>query len=183
MKCYRKGCLAKSDGQLPYCRKHMRLSRMSRAANYVYLPKGWPKITMREVERLWKSTFPDEEMLCPTCKVPMTWCKESQGITLQHWPDRSLSFLCFACNVKEGTSRRIPPAPQRGYHTRVLHVKNRKKCTVDVPTGHKFCPACGIVKIRADFGACADAKDGAYPRCRLCRSEGNVCWHSARRKA
>jgi len=181
MRCYRKGCLACYLGKVPYCRHHERLSRMARAANYVYLPKGWPKVTMREVESLWKSTFPDDEMLCPACKVPMTWSKESQGITLQHGPDRVLSFLCFACNVRDANVRRklVPyRARCRAFH----QVKNRKKCIVDVPEGSKFCPACGTVKNRKDFGVCADAKDGAYPRCKECRRKKNVCWHSSRLK-
>lgn len=79
-----------------------------------------------------------EDMKCPACAADMIWrrSKEQKGawnqITLQHWRDGTIGFLCLRCNVR---------------HSSMAEDSYR-----EMPPDHKFCPACQQIKHESEFG-------------------------------
>lgn len=86
-------------GPSSYCYKHYRIqsSRNRAAKSGKSIPDTY------ELERI----FPDD-MICPLCKKQMIYTKQ-QGkhediVTLQHWNDGTVQWICLSCNSSHGNT-------------------------------------------------------------------------------
>jgi hypothetical protein len=102
--CIRLGCDAATDSSC-YCVFHGRCIQMASGANEYYAPLGWPRLRGADVEELWHEHVSKHGNKCPGCGVEMGWQinSEQSSLTLQHWHDETLGFLCYLCNRIEGT--------------------------------------------------------------------------------
>lgn len=79
-----------------------------------------------------------EDMRCPHCNVEMIWrrSKTQKGatnqMTIQHWRDGRVGFLCHQCNVR--------------------HSSMDADSYDEMPADHKFCPGCKTAKHESEFG-------------------------------
>src|SRR5690242_2823503 len=92
-------------------------------------------------------------------------CGEHRSVS-DFGPDRKrpdgLQYYCRSC------SRVRNNRYYRERRERAGHVLREK---VDVPEGHKYCPACKQVKAVTEFSVNRAARDGLNGYCRGCRSE------------
>jgi hypothetical protein len=78
------------------------------------------------------------DMKCPHCSVEMIWrrSKTQKGatnqITIQHWRDGRVGYLCQQCNVR--------------------HASMQNDSYDEMPADHKFCPHCKTIKHQSEFG-------------------------------
>jgi hypothetical protein len=78
------------------------------------------------------------DMKCPHCKVEMIWRRGhnqkgvTNQITIQHWRDGRVGFLCHQCNVR--------------------HSSMESDSYDAMPADHKFCPGCKTAKHESEFG-------------------------------
>ena len=117
------------DSHRRLCDKHYRIQQMRQDS----LTRRGVKHTREELE----AAIP-EDMKCPRCKVNLIWRRkhEQKGvtnqITIQHWNNGSVGFLCNRCNTQ--------------------HESMDDDSFVVMPIDHKFCPACKTIKHESLFG-------------------------------
>ncbi|MET8178166.1 endonuclease VII domain-containing protein [Streptomyces sp. NPDC005336] len=105
------------------------------------------------------SDFPEGEP-CPGCK-------------------RALPFASFAAdkNRRDGLQVRcrecVAEYGARYYRRRREATGRAVREKVEVPSGHKLCRACGMVKPHAEWDRNASASDGLSTRCKPCRAAEN----------
>lgn len=98
---------------------------------------SWLRRKRRHTNEELQALIP-EDMKCPRCKVDMIWRKKHgeknivNQITLQHWNDGTISFLCHRCNTQHGSM---------DDHSFRL-----------TDPDHKFCPHCKTIKHESEFG-------------------------------
>jgi len=150
-KCSRKGCgniatRCQGDGTF-YCIKHHRFKRMRKCS----ASRSLKTPSFLELDTMLKNV---SDMICPTCGSGMNWNAPHQGargsvISLQHWDNGKMSFICCRCNNKHGRSKlgddffKLKPS-------------------------EKFCPDCEQIKNRNDFYRDSSSPDGRDVRCKLC---------------
>lgn len=93
------------EGMSLYCLKCRRIRQMVMSAR-----RRYPALTITK-EQLEKIIL-THDMRCGRCHIKMIWgCRgihapKARIITLQHWPDDAVSFLCHRCNVTLGARER-----------------------------------------------------------------------------
>ncbi len=131
------------------CDKHYRLSQMRDSSRERYGLKH--RIGDLEV-------LLPKDMKCPLCKREMRWRRKTNErgvtnqITIQHWRDGSIGFLCNQCNTR--------------------HFSMEGDSFKDIPTDHKFCPKCQIVKHESMF--CLKNSRSVLKRNSYCKSCANI---------
>ena len=111
MTCGKPGCQQEaqhsmSGGKTYYCTRHARFARMITASQSrgKYVP-SWEEL----------EAIVPQDMVCPVCNHEMFWLAKESGyaatMTLQHWSDGSLSFICLSCNARDGNLN-IPKKPR-----------------------------------------------------------------------
>lgn len=90
-------------------------------------------------------------MKCSECSKIMVWntpkgTPRVDSISLQHWPDGSMSLICFSCNARLQGDWSLPPK------------------------GYKKCSRCQVVKAYDGFHKNASAWDNLNNECKLCVS-------------
>lgn len=93
-----------------------------------------------------------KDMKCPHCQVKMNWLKKDGTrtvITLQHYRNGSMGFLCFSCNSR--------------------HSKGNGDDFMDIPITHKRCSCCRYVLPMNAFGTETGLYQNKSHRCRPCR--------------
>lgn len=135
------------------CLVHRRFRRMQHVAKS--RGKVVPSLDLLESLR---AQFSD--MRCPGCARPMTWTMKPdkrRQLTLQHYDDGSIGFLCHGCNARHGSCGDAE--------------------FFELGPDLKRCRGCRIVKPRADFPVVGGFH---FPRCRPC---SNAYWRKAKRRA
>jgi hypothetical protein len=118
-----------TDKQRRFCDMHYRFTQMRDGAR----DRHGLKHTSKELEALLPA-----DMKCPHCNVEMIWRRSryekgvTNQITLQHWRDGRLGFLCHQCNTR--------------------HASMENDSYDKMPADHKFCPHCKTVKHQSEFG-------------------------------
>jgi hypothetical protein len=118
-----------TDSHRRLCDKHYRIQQMRQDS----LTRRGVKHTRQELE----DALP-EDMKCPKCKVDLIWRRKhdqkgiTNQITIQHWDNGSVGFLCHRCNTQHGS----------------MDDESFKV----MPLDHKFCPCCKIIKHESTFG-------------------------------
>lgn len=107
------------------------------------------------------------DMKCPHCNVDMIWRRGhaqkgvTNQITIQHWRDGRVGFLCHQCNVR--------------------HSSMESDSYDEMPADHKFCPGCKTAKHEAEFGIKNSRivlKRNSY--CKPCNAEKSKKHHATR---
>lgn len=151
--CSKKGC---SNPDAPhkfgtvssYCTKHFRFIMMrnnARAAG-----KAIPSYSQLESYLHELKGFH-----CPTCGVKMVWKTvrgedKSNVISLQHWRNGRMSFICMLCNNRHGTSK----------------LGDDRFSAVN--DGQKFCCRCDTVKRLEEFHIDSRSRDQRQRWCKPC---------------
>ena len=116
------------DKNRRFCDKHYRFNQMRQ--------DSWTRRHVKHSVADLEALLP-QDMQCPRCKVDLIWRrKQSQmgianQITIQHWNDGTLGFLCNRCNTKH--------ASMSDHLFRLM------------PLDHKFCPRCQTIKPENQF--------------------------------
>lgn len=127
--CSRKNCEQKIEvGR--YCLFHSRMHNMMANANR----RHSPKISMGQIENLYHKYFSDSDQpTCQGCDKTMILSSHYGPLTdvlsLQHWEDGSLGFLCHSCNAKHGNYPEV----------------------FNIAEGYKLCTKCSMVKPHDEF--------------------------------
>lgn len=117
------------DSNRRLCDKHYRLCQMRDSSRNGYGMKH----TIQELESMLPS-----DMKCPHCKVDMIWRREktqkgvTNQITIQHWRDGTVGYLCHRCNTR--------------------HASMDGDSYQEMQPDHKFCPGCKTIKHESEFG-------------------------------
>jgi hypothetical protein len=103
------------------------------------------------------------EMQCPVCDVDMS-CDSSNKtnkITLQHWQDGTLGFICYSCNISHGNmSRKYSDADRR-----IMVAGHAKKM------GYLYCTCCDQIRVKKSFSRNRSRKTGYEAWCKPCSSK------------
>lgn len=133
MKCDKPACYEEAVlrvGVENCCRKHYRFWQMRHSAKRY--GKRVPSVD--ELESYLKNT---DGLKCPQCSKQMLWIARDDGgrranvVSLQHYHDGTLGFLCLSCNVR--------------------HAFMPEDTFKALPDGYKFCGQCRTIKPLSDF--------------------------------
>lgn len=131
------------DKNRKLCDMHYRFTQMRQDT--------WTRLGIKHtVQELLDKLPPD--LTCPECKVQMVWRRGhlqkgvSNQITLQHWRDGTIGFLCISCNVR--------------------HSSMEGDSYKDMPKDHKLCPKCNEVKPEDQF--CLKSSRSVLKRNSIC---------------
>ena len=155
-KCSKKNCnnagtskVAKHGNKTYYyCDKHVRFRRMADKSNKRY----GSKLTIQDIEDLYDSIYLNDNPTCFQCGKKMNWrpdIKRSNIITIQHWENGILGFLCHSCNARHGSST----------NPNVFNILLDKK----------WCPKCRQEKDKGDFTKNKNGTNGLEWKCKECR--------------
>ncbi len=149
MKCSFKKCENnpfKNHGNTSYCLKHYRLMLISIGicnSNYN------KRFTLGELDTIF-----DENMICSICNKNMIFHrlfgKAKDVVTVQHWTEKDISFMCMECNSRHGASD----------NPNVLNISKNLK----------WCPHCKIAKNKNQFHKDNTRGDGLSGICKNCKS-------------
>lgn len=155
MICSKQGCQEQAEVKYcktsRYCLKHYRFKTMRNCA----------KANNKKVpsfDQLEKYLSDLKDFRCPGCGKIMVWrAKKMVGIgdvvSLQHWKDGTMSFLCLGCNIAKGSVNFMRDVRER------------------IPSSKKRCQRCKHVKDRENYQKDKNRKDGLFGLCRQCNSE------------
>ena len=134
-----------------------RFYSMVKASNYRY--KNNLKVRIQDIRNLYQKYFGNvTNPKCPKCNKEMIWHskygKRSDVITIQHWEDGSLGFLCLACNNKHGASS--------------------NKNILDIAKNKKWCAKCKQIKEKIKFNNLHSSHDGKDRLCKECRNKYRI---------
>lgn len=136
-----------------YCDKHIRFSWMTSRCRKKYNQK----LSIYQINDIFNNQFSDNDIICPTCNKKMIWNKKygenSDVISIQHWEDGSISFICMNCNNRHG------------------HSSNKNILYIDID--NKWCPRCKNIKNKSYFNKCNKKKDKLQSICRKCDNFSN----------
>ena len=67
-----------------------------------------------------EAMIPDR-MICPSCQRTMRWQtpkgeSRASSVSLQHWPNGTMSIICFSCNRRLGSGDTLPPLGYKWCH-------------------------------------------------------------------
>lgn len=152
------------SGDSAYCLKHYRI----RGSRYKALEHGKLAPSLAELEALLPA-----DMLCPVCSKLMCYVAREDTlnavISLQHWRDGTVSWICHACNTSHGNSK----LPEDEWLSLMKRVKSNES----------LCTRCNKILPVSDFHRSAKAPKGVQ---RYCKSCGNIarmaCYHSKKTK-
>lgn len=119
-----------------YCLRCRRIRQMVMSAR-----RRYPHLYITKAQ-IWKMLERLGAMLCPACSTPMIWgcngrlAPKARIITLQHWKNGRISFLCHSCNA--GRIIKTCPAGHR----------YNKKNTYINPKGARVCRTCVRLAMR-----------------------------------
>lgn len=157
MICSKIGCEDKAEIQVAkrafYCKKHYRFETMRGTARRC-------KKTVPTFGQLDECLSEVSNMTCPNCGKKMIWYAPQKigladVISLQHWPDGDVSFMCLGCNSSKGNSK----------------LKDKKEI---IPVSHKRCQVCHEIKNKTQFSRSKNRRDGLYGLCKACDSAKRV---------
>jgi len=117
------------DKKRRLCNMHYRFNQMRQDSKFRY----GTKTTVKELE----GKLP-KDLVCPKCQVQMVWRRGKNEkrvnnlITIQHWKNGEVSFLCLSCNVR--------------------HASMVEEMFIAMPDDHKLCPHCKTIKHSSEFG-------------------------------
>lgn len=160
--CDKEGCLDTSvikQGHQMLCPKHYRFGQMRAFAKRLgkYAPSN------DELQGI----FDSQGMACIDCGREMNW-RMSEGkctvLSLQHYRDGSLAFVCLSCNTR--------------------HASMPADTFCHMQSDHKLCPACGKVKHGSEFTK-DNSRSGELrrkSRCRSCSDELANRWRESNRE-
>ena len=133
------------DKRRKLCDMHYRFNQMRQDT--------WTRLGIKHTVQELLDKLPTD-LACPECKTQMVWRRRhnqkgvSNQITLQHWRDGTIGFLCMSCNVRhssmEGDSYR------------------------DMPKDHKLCPKCKEIKLENQF--CFKSSRSVLKRNSICNA-------------
>ena len=153
IQCSRKNCFEKAKyicGGAKYCTKHKRFRKMVNWANIFYQPQ----IGIQDLDELFDKCFPDKNNVgYPKCGIKLEWefgKYNPKIITLQHWENGKLEFLCHYCNSVHGASN--------------------NKFILDIPKNKKWCPQCQQIKSRDQFYKNKSNSIGINCICKVCQN-------------
>jgi hypothetical protein len=67
-----------------------------------------------------EAALAESAMTCPDCKCDMKWRTDDDGrrnvVSVQHWDDGAIGFICMACNARRNYREELPPEGQRRCH-------------------------------------------------------------------
>jgi hypothetical protein len=116
------------DKHRRFCNKHYRFNQMRQ--------DSWTRHKVKHSVSELEDLLP-VNMKCPRCKVDMIW-RRSQSqkgianqITIQHWNDGTIGFLCHRCNTQHGS----------------MDDQSFQLMSLD----HKYCPDCKNIKHESEF--------------------------------
>ena len=144
------------DKNRRYCDKHYRLNQMRQ--------DSWTRRGVKHTAKELEALLP-VDMKCPRCKVDMIWrrLQKQKGIanqiTIQHWDNGAVGFLCHRCNSQHGSMD--------------------DESFSSMPKDHKFCPKCKSIKHESMF--CFKSSRALLKRNSICRECGSVAskdWRS-----
>jgi hypothetical protein len=82
-----------------YCAIHTKILHIVSHSNKKYATKGWSKISINDIEKLWHEHKKKFGKKCPACKKQFIMKgKYSQSITIQHYNNKTIGFMCYKCN-------------------------------------------------------------------------------------
>jgi len=160
--CNRLGIVTESEiesGDSAYCLKHYRI----RGSRYKALERGKLAPSLDELEALLPA-----DMICPVCSKVMCY-SESEGplnsvISLQHWHDGTISWICHACNTSHNNSK----LPENEWLRLMKLVKSNEA----------LCSTCCKILPLSDFHKSSRSSKGIQSSCKSC---GNIarmaCYH------
>lgn len=165
--CNRLGLVTEADvesGDSAYCLKHYRI----RGSRYKALERGKLAPSLSELEALLPA-----DMLCPVCSKVMCYaaCEDTLNavISLQHWQDGTVSWICHACNTSHGNSNLS--------ETEWLRLRKLIK------PNEALCGKCNKILPLTDFHKGSKSSKGIQGFCKSC---GNVarlaCYHNKKQK-
>ena len=139
-----------------YCYKHYRFKCMAVVANKRY----GSHLVIDDIENLYNEKYNKEKNpRCSGCGKVMIWHTKLGNrrdvISLHHWENDLLGFLCVSCNSRHGTSTNV----------NVLNVSKN----------NKWCSACKTIKNIKEFGKDKAQLDGLNNNCRSCNSKMASC--------
>lgn len=152
--CNRHGISIEADiecGDSAYCLKHYRI----KSSRYKALEHGKLAPSLSELEALLPL-----DMLCPVCAKAMCYAAYedilSSVVSLQHWRDGTLSWICHACNTSHGNSK----LPENEWLRLMKLIKpNESLCSVCIkimPLGKFHCNAKGHKGVQSYCKACGN---------------------------
>lgn len=124
------------EDQSYYCLRCHRVRQMVTSARQRY-----PQLYITKI-RLFRMLDHLKDMLCPACSRQMVWgcngikAPKANLITLQHWNNGRISFLCHSCNC--GRIKKVCPSGHRF----------TKSNTYVNPKGARVCRTCQRLTMR-----------------------------------
>lgn len=142
------------------CDRHLRINRMWEDSRL----RGKVAPKRRVIDAMMDAIVPD--MTCPKCNRKMEYHAKINGmasvVSIQHWPDGSISFLCVSCNSRHGN--------MSGGEDRFKEI-----------TAHtKSCSACKVILPLSDFTK-GNTYGGKAAQCRNCSNEASRKYHEENR--
>lgn len=141
------------DKRRRLCDMHYRINQMRQ--------DSWTRYKVKHSIQELVNLIP-ENLACPKCNVAMVWrrAKNQKGLnnqlTIQHWRDGSIGFLCMSCNVRHSS----------------MYGDSYKEMDVD----QKKCPKCNTIKPKDQF--CFKSSRSVLKRNSIC----NLCNQIAAKK-
>lgn len=144
--CQQEG-VNKWSASASYCDKHYRFRSMRHRA------KANGKAIPSPVQ-LESYLMEAHGLICPQCGRQMVWRVKkgesiSHAVSLQHWKDGTMSFICFGCNSSQA---------------RLAKPNEREK----IPNNHKRCSKCLEVLPKSHFNKHSRKRSGVRSQCRKC---------------
>lgn len=154
------GTICKSDTCNHYARRRFGAATFLCFKHYRFVGMRYMaqrrRITVPTWEELDAMAAQVPDLICPLCGKQMVWTTKSKSrsdsVSLQHWDNGSMSFICHSCNITHGNS----------------HLRDQ---ITQVPYHQKYCPKCKRVLSRSEFGSNVCTNDGLAANCRSCRNE------------
>ena len=145
--CVDVGVKSHASGRQRYCEYHSRVLQMVGSSNKRY----GTKLTMDQVESLLTQFISENGMTCSACRCSMRLSGQAYGISntisIQHWEDGSMGFLCCGCNGRHG------------------------KGSFDIPVGKRKCLECSKILSLSKFVKDASRNSGHGYRCFECQRQ------------
>jgi hypothetical protein len=167
----------------PRCRKHGNLTEgVFSVSNTMYCSKHYRILNARGRARSdGKGASSQDELeaslpvdlICPICTRTMCYHYSeidwASVVSLQHWRDGTLSWLCHSCNSRHGSS----------ILTDAEWIKQRSLITAL----EKFCFRCNKIKPLSEFYRATNEKLGVQGFCRSCTNEASRLNYIKKRKS
>mgnify|MGYP003661211303 CR=1 FL=1 len=161
--CNRLGIVTEADiesGDSAYCLKHYRI----RGSRYKALERKKLAPSLSELEALLPA-----DMLCPVCTKVMCYAAYEDTlnsvISLQHWHDGTVSWICHACNTSHGNSK----LPENEWLRLMKLVK----------LNEALCGGCSKILPLSNFHRNSKSSKGIQGYCKSCGNVARIaCYHN-----